>query len=179
MDYFEATIRTLLEEEGYWTKQSFKVEVSKQEKRLIGKHSIPRPEIDLIAYKPITNEVLAIEVKSLLDSSGVCLADLQEDHVIPHRYKLFTCSNYREIVFSRLNDQLRETGLLDSSNPIRLGLAAGNVHRNSELDIRAYLESVGIFFWGPSSIRKKVKALASKKYENDPTILAAKILVRE
>ncbi len=33
MDYFEGLIKTLLEQEGYWVRQSFKVNVTKQEKR--------------------------------------------------------------------------------------------------------------------------------------------------
>ncbi|WP_176465369.1 MULTISPECIES: hypothetical protein [unclassified Pseudomonas] len=71
MDYFESIIKTLLESESYWVRQSFKVNLTKEEKRNVGKHTIPRPEIDLLAYKPNQNKILAIEVKSFLDSSGV------------------------------------------------------------------------------------------------------------
>lgn len=71
MDYFESIIKTLLESESYWVRQSFKVNLTKEEKRNVGKHTIPRPEIDLLAYKSNQNKVLAIEVKSFLDSSGV------------------------------------------------------------------------------------------------------------
>ena len=49
MDHFESIISTLLEAEDYWIRRSFKVKVTKEEKRHIGKHSIPRPEIDLLA----------------------------------------------------------------------------------------------------------------------------------
>lgn len=179
MDYFEATIRRLLEEEGYWTKQSFKVELTKGEKRQIGKPSIPRPEIDLIAYKPSQNELLAIEVKSLLDSGGVKLFDLQQDYEVPKgKYKLFTCSNYRKIVFNRLSNQLFREGQILSDVHIRLGLAAGNVHKNLESEMRSFSKFNDFFFWGPSDIREKVKELAMKGYENDPTVMAAKILVR-
>lgn len=38
MDPFEGLICTLLEAEGYWLRRSFKVNVSKEEKRAIGKH---------------------------------------------------------------------------------------------------------------------------------------------
>jgi hypothetical protein len=55
MELFEGIIKTLLEHEGYWVRQSFKVNLTKEEKRAIGKHSIPRPEIDLLAFKPGTN----------------------------------------------------------------------------------------------------------------------------
>jgi len=47
MDHFESIMCTLLEAEGYWVRRSFKVNVTKKEKRHVGKPSIPRPEIDL------------------------------------------------------------------------------------------------------------------------------------
>lgn len=179
MDYFESIVKTLLEEDGFWTRQSFKVNVTKEEKRQIGKHSIPRPEIDLIAFKPASKEILAIEVKSFLDSPGVKLPDLQERHSIPEgRYKLFTCANYRDIVFNRLNLDLLKAGLIDSPHTIRLGLAAGKTYQKSESSIREYLNSQNMFFWGPSEIKKRIQALATKDYENDPTVIAAKILLR-
>jgi len=180
MDYFEAIVKTLLEDDGFWTRQSFKVNVSKDEKRQIGKPTIPRPEIDLIAYKPASKEILAIEVKSFLDSSGVHLSSLQERHDIPNgRYKLFTCSNYRDIVFNRLNHDLMDAGLIASPHKIRLGLAAGNVYQKSEPDIREYLNNHDMFFWGPSEIKTRIQALAKKGYENDPTVIAAKVLLRD
>ena len=71
MDAFEALISMLLRHEGYWTTPSFKVELTKREKAKIEKVSSPRWEVDLVAYKGSTNEVLAIECKSFLDSTGV------------------------------------------------------------------------------------------------------------
>jgi hypothetical protein len=89
MDYFESIVKTLLEHEGYWVRSSFKVDLSKQEKRYIGKPSIPRPEIDLLAYKPKVNQLLVLEAKSYLDSLGVQINDLKFESIIPEgRYKL-------------------------------------------------------------------------------------------
>lgn len=51
MDSFEAIVKTLLEDDGFWTRQSVEVNVSKNEKCQIGKHTIPRTEIDRVAYK--------------------------------------------------------------------------------------------------------------------------------
>lgn len=179
MDYFEAIVRTLLEDDGFWTRQSMKVNLSKEEKRAIGKPTIPRPEIDLIAFKPSAKEILAIEVKSFLDSSGVHLSCIQERHDVPNgRYKLFTCSNYREVVFARLNQDLIEQGLIESPLPIRLGLAAGKIHNKSETEIMNYLLSQNMFFWGPTTIKQRIQNLAKKGYENDPTVIAAKLLIR-
>jgi hypothetical protein len=96
MDAFEGLVRPLMEKDGYWTVQSHKVEVKKEEKRAIGKPSIPRPEIDLLALDLRLNRLIALEVKSYLDSPGVDFDLVCEHHSVPEgRYKLFTCSNYR------------------------------------------------------------------------------------
>jgi len=57
MDHFESIIAMLLEAEGYWVRRSFKVNLTKAEKRKIGKPSIPRPEIDLLAFKSSRNGI--------------------------------------------------------------------------------------------------------------------------
>ncbi len=76
MDHFESIISTLLEAEHYWVRRSFKVNLKPEEKREIGKPSIPRVEIDLLALHFFRNEVIAFEAKSYLDSPGVKLAEL-------------------------------------------------------------------------------------------------------
>lgn len=179
MDYFEAMVKVLLECDGYWVRQSFKVSLSKEEKREIGKPSIPRPEIDILAYAPVGNEVLALEVKSFLDSTGVRIADLMEEHEIPQgRYKLFTCKNYREVVLGRLNQDLLEAGMISKSTTMRLGLVAGNVYQGRSEEVRSLFSKKGWFFWSPDEVKDKLKALADKGYENEPSIIAAKILLR-
>jgi hypothetical protein len=100
VNHFEAIIRTLLEADHYWVQSSFKVDLTLEEKRQIGKHSIPRPEIDLLSLDFAKYEVLVVEAKSLFDSPGVRLEELAEEHDIPDgRYKLFTSKRYRAIVF--------------------------------------------------------------------------------
>ena len=179
MDHFEAIIKTLLEHEGFWVRQSYKVNVTKQEKRDIGKHSIPRPEIDLLAFKQNENHVYAIEAKSYLDSPGVKFADLKEEYDVPAgRYKLFTCKNYRSIVLRRLKSDLVETNMADAETTISLGLVAGNVYQNRNDDIRELFDAQGWLFWSPENVRDKVNALAEKGYENEPAIITAKILMR-
>lgn len=179
MDYFESIIKRLLEEEGYWVRQSFRVNLSKEEKRLVGKPSIPRPEIDLVAYKPSSNVVLAIEAKSYLDSYGVRYKELDVEHEIPKgRYKLFTCTNYREIVFNRLKDELVSDGMIEIDVSVQLGLAAGNVYQNRSNEIRNLLLSKNMQFWSPKDIKNKLSAFSNLKYENDPVIITAKLLLR-
>jgi hypothetical protein len=46
MDHFESIISTLLGADHYWVRRSFEISVTPEEKRQVGKHSIPRPEIE-------------------------------------------------------------------------------------------------------------------------------------
>lgn len=179
MDHFESIISTLLEAEGYWVRRSFKVNVTKDEKRYIGKHSIPRPEIDLLALHFGRNEVLALEAKSFLDSPGVKLTELQEEHQTPAgRYKLFTSQRYRSVVLSRLLQDLVDCGMANSGTKIVLGLAAGKIYQGQSTAIREFMEKKQWVFWSPQDIKQKVTNLASRGYENDPAIITAKILKR-
>ncbi len=180
MDHFESLVTTLLEAEGYWVRRSFKFNVTKEEKRMIGKHSIPRPEIDLLALKFATNEVIALEAKSYLDSPGVRLAELQEVHETPEgRYKIFTSHRYREVVFSRLKADLIERNMANSETTIKLGLAAGNVYQGKSDAIGELMSANGWLFWSPENIKDKVNSLANFGYENDLAIITAKIINRK
>ncbi len=179
MDHFESIIATLLEAEGYWVRRSFKVNVTIEEKREIGKHTIPRPEVDLLAFCFSRNEVLALEAKSFFDSPGVRLSDLQQEHDVPNgRYKLFTSKRYRSIVFSRLLQDLIDCNMANSDTKILLGLAAGRVYQNQSEQVRECMAKNSWFFWSPEDIKNKVEALAKRGYENDPAIITAKILMR-
>jgi len=65
----------------------------------IGKHSISKPEIDIVGYKALCKELFIIEVKSFLDSPSIKYDELNQDFEIPDsRFKLFTSKNYRAIV---------------------------------------------------------------------------------
>jgi hypothetical protein len=179
MDYFEAIVTTLLEHEGYWVRQSFKVNLTKDEKKAIGKPSIPRPEIDIIAFKPKGMQVLALEAKSYLDSPGVRISDLMHEYNKPEgRYKLFTCTIYRKTVLRRLRIDLEKAGMIQSKTMIKLGLIAGKVYQRKSDLIRAHLDSKDWFFWSPEDMKSKLKAMADEGYENDPSIITAKILER-
>ena len=71
MDSFESIVRTIFESKGYWVKTSFKVKLTKEEKRKIGRPTSPRWELDVVAYKGGSKEILVIECKSYLDGLGV------------------------------------------------------------------------------------------------------------
>ena len=179
MDYFEALVKTLLEHDGFWVRQSFKINLTKQEKRDIGKYSMPRPEIDILAFRPEKNQIIAFEAKSFLDSPGVKVSDLSYKTEIPEgRYKLFTCTNYRNIVFNRLKQDLIELGMCTQNTEIILGLAAGKVYQSKSAEIKEMLTNCGWEFLSPENIKNKVIHLSQKGYENEPSIITAKILMR-
>lgn len=179
MDHFESIICTLLEAEDYWVRRSFKVNLTKEEKRETGKHSMPRPEIDLLALHFGRNEVFAIEAKSYLDSPGVKLSLLMEEHEVQEgRYKLFTSERYRSIVLSVLKKDLIARGMANADTKISIGLAAGNVYQGKAEAMRKFMDQNGWLFWSPEDIKNKVTALAERGYENNPAIITAKILMR-
>jgi hypothetical protein len=76
MDAFETIAARFFEVQGYWTRVRVKVEITKPEKVALNNHSMPRPEIDVVAWKPAANELLIVECKSYLDSAGVRLEQL-------------------------------------------------------------------------------------------------------
>jgi hypothetical protein len=179
MDHFEGLICTLLEAEGFWIRRSFKVNVTKEEKREIGKHTIPRPEIDILAFRFSDNTVVAVEVKSYLDSAGLKFQDFKLEHDVPEgRYKLFTSQRYRSIVLARLHQDLIAQGMANSQTKISLGLAVGKLYQNKDELIRQYMLDKNMFFWSPTDIKQRITALAERDYENDPAIMVAKVLLR-
>lgn len=78
MDAFEQLAAELLFANGWWVQTSVKVELTKEEKKQVGRQSSPRWELDVVAYKGATNEILVIECKSFLDSRGVQWCELQD-----------------------------------------------------------------------------------------------------
>src|ERR1019366_291078 len=168
MDNFEGIIRTLLEADHFWVQSSFKVELTLEERRHSGKHSMPRPELDLLALNFEQNEVLVVEAKSFLDSPGVRVEELAGEQDIPDgRYKLFTSERYRKMVFNRLLLQLCEYGMANADTKISLVLAAGNVYKDQTVATQELFHTRDFVLWSPSDIKDKVTALAKRGYEND------------
>lgn len=65
MDAFESLVALLLHRDGYWTTTGFKVELTKEEKRRIGRPSSPRWELDVIGYNLNKLIVAIIELADL------------------------------------------------------------------------------------------------------------------
>lgn len=181
MDHFENIAKTLLEREGYWVMQSYKVDLSKEQKREISekKATIPRPEIDLLALNVANSEVIAFEVKSYFDSTGIVLKHFTTEYEIPEgKYKLFTCERYKDIVLGQLRMQLIQNGFIKPEFTIRLGLIAGNGRKSEISKIAELFAKRNWEFWSPESVKVKVQNFAKEGYENDPAVITTKILQR-
>jgi hypothetical protein len=90
VDALEQLVGEILWNEGYWVRTLVKVELTKEEKRLIGRHSSPRWELDIVAYNGRENLLRVVECKSYIDSIGVkacCFDGTSPEEA--KRYKLF------------------------------------------------------------------------------------------
>jgi hypothetical protein len=183
MEAFEKLIGGLLEREGYWVRYGFKAELSKAEKRSIGRPSCPRWEIDILAYKPATNELLVVECKSYFDSSGVsysAVASLKEGR--PNRYKLFNDRHLRNVVFKRLKEQLKDAGLCKKPPAFTLCLAAGRivegVNGKDRERLGRFLERNGWRLFDSEWVRSALENVSRSGYEDDVAAVVAKLLFR-
>ena len=178
-DSFEHIVRTLLEQDGYWVRQSFKVDLTRAEKASIGRPTMPRPEIDLLALDFKRNRVTLVEVKSYLDSPGVALVDVKQSHDTPQgRYKLFTCKKYEDVVIRSLRRMLELEGMANATTEFRLGLVFGRIASKDALPLALYARSRRWFFWSAKQVKRRLVAQSLRKYENDPAIISAKLLLR-
>ena len=126
MDAFEQIVKIVLEGQGWWVRQGYKVKLTKEEKVAVGRHSSPRWEIDLLAYQPKSDQILVVECKSFLDSFGVKSSEfIDSDLPTKGRYKLFNESRLRDVVLGRLQIQLIGEGLVLPSSSIGLAMAVG------------------------------------------------------
>jgi hypothetical protein len=179
LDSFESIIKTLFEAKGYWVKTCLKVELTKAEKRRIGRPSSPRWELDVVAYQGGTNEILVIECKSFLDSPGVKAASLMGGKA-SERYKLFNDDVLRNVVFTRLTTQLAGSGACPKDATVRLCLAAGKVaSKKDREELTSYFKLKDWGFYSDDWIRRELRRLASFGYENEISIVTTKILNRE
>lgn len=76
MGAFEQVVSEMLWRDGFWVQTSVKVDLKKEDKKRVGKPTMPRPELDIVAYKGSDNSLYVVECKSYLNSRGVHLLDL-------------------------------------------------------------------------------------------------------
>lgn len=178
MDAFESVVSLVLRLEGYWTIQSLKVALNLEEKRAIGRPSSPRWELDVVAYRGKTNELLVVECKSFLDSPGVTF---DGDGLVPReRYKLFSEDKTREVVLNRLVEQLVELGACAPNPTVRLCLAAGKLRHPKRADeLSRWFDERGWRFISPDELATKLDDCIGAKYENDVGYVVAKLIGRK
>jgi len=178
LDSFETIVATIFENKGYWVKTSFKVDLTKAEKRRIGRPSSPRWDLDVVAYKGGANEILVIECKSYLDSTGVKVEGLKNGKY-KERYKLFNENTLRKVVFSRLLTQLIKSGSCPKNTSVKLCLAAGKVATKKDREeLSEHFKSKDWGFYSDEWIKHELVNLAGSRYENEVSIVTTKILTR-
>lgn len=178
MDAFEQVVKTVMEGQGWWVKQGYKVVLSKEEKLQVGRSSTPRWEVDLVAYRPKTNEVLAIECKSFLDSFGVKASEfLDSDGPTKGRYKLFNEAKLREVVLAKLHSQLEQEGLVGPDSTVQLALAVGKFRSSAD---RVLLHDRfcerGWRLIDDLQLRKWAIELSKRGYEDSVATIVAKLV---
>jgi len=180
MDSFEQIVSRFFETKGYWTRIGVKVEVSKTEKRKLGKKFMPRPELDIVAFKPATNELLIVECKGFLDSTGVTIKSfLGNNTAFKNRFKFFNNAKLRKLVQTKLAEQFNEEGLLPSKNPkVKYVLAAGNIKAGEQVDLHNYFKGKGWDLYTPEMLAKGLRIFEKRKYENDVVTMVVKLLER-
>lgn len=180
MDAFEHIVRGILNREGYWTRVGYKVELTKNEKVSIGRPSTPRWEIDILAYKPSSNELLVVECKSYLDSTGVAYESISDSNSrSAKRFKLFTEPMTRTVVLERLKQQLIANQMILPQTRVSLGLAVGKFRSQKDSTLlRALFDKRGWVLFSDEWISEKLNSAAKSGYENDSAIIAAKIIAR-
>lgn len=176
MDSFESIVKTIFENNGYWVKSCFKVELTKEDKQKIGRPSSPRWELDVVAFKGGNKEILVIECKSYLDSTGVKVESFKNGKY-QERYKLFNEEILRNVVLNRLMSQLLESGACPEGTTVKLCLAAGKVASQKDREALAnYFHSKGWYFYSDEWIKNELINLANSGYEDEVAIVTTKLL---
>jgi hypothetical protein len=181
MDAFEQLVSEILWMEGYWVRPSFKVELTKEEKRKIERPSSARWELDIVAYHVKKNTLYVVECKSYLDSVGVPAAAFSNaDSDTAHRYKLFNEPTLRKVVFGRLCKQLVEAGACRKNPRVQLALACGKIKSDADRKkLHAHFKRKGWDLWDEDWLKTCVKRLANQSYENQVASVVAKLLLRD
>ena len=178
MDAFEQLAADIFWAQGYWVRTGVKVNLTREDKARIRRQSSPRWEIDLVAYRPATNELLALECKSYLDSGGVHAAHFESGSKYAHRYKLFHDPILRDTVLGRLREEFAGAGLCPLDAAVRLGLIyAHATPHNAALLTPRFADNSWLLF-GPDWLRDHLEHLARGSYENSAAAVVAKLLLR-
>jgi hypothetical protein len=180
MDAFEQLVGQILSTKGFWVRSSFKVDLTKEEKRLIGRHSAPRWELDIVAYRASDNTLYVVECKSYLDSRGVTAAAfVDSDSKEAKLYKLFTEPNLYEVVSQSLSNQLLELGACRENPRIQLALACGKIRNALDREtLHAHFKTKKWELWDEAWLKESIRYMATESYENQVSSVVAKLMLR-
>ena len=181
MDAFEQLVSEILWMEGYWVRTSVKVELTKEEKRQIGRPSSPRWEIDVVAYSGRDNLIRVVECKSYLDSRGVSLRAFDgNDQKFAERFKLFSDDqNLQDVVFNRLRIQMIESGLCPPDAKMQLCLACGRIASNKDREgLHKHFAAKNWQLWDEKWLQERLQRMSEMGYENQVSAVVAKLLLR-
>ena len=178
MDAFEQLVADLFWADGYWVRNSVKVDLTREDKHAIGKHSSPRWEIDLVVYQPVKNELLVLECKSYFDSGGVHAAHLLPGAKLAHRYKLFHDAMLRDTVLYRLKDQFVQAGYCHRDAEVRLGLVYGHATKGNAERLEHIFREGNWRLFDANWLRTHLVQLSHAGYENSTAAVVAKVLNR-
>jgi hypothetical protein len=178
MDAFEQLVAEILWMDGYWVRTSVKVDLTKEEKRKIGRPSSPRWELDIVAYNGRDNLLRVVECKSYLDSLGVQAKGFDAESDNASRYKLFNDASLRKVVFQRLKLQFCEAGFCPPNPSIKLCLACGKIDERSRAAIGRTFNEKGWDLWDENWLRERLRRMAARGYENQVSAVVSKLLLR-
>jgi hypothetical protein len=178
MDAFEQLAADIFWADGYWVRTGVKVQLSRDQKERIRLPSAPRWEIDLIAYRPAANELLALECKSYLDSGGVHAAHFKPDAKLAHRYKLFHDEVLRETILDALRTQSVASGLCPPDVTVQLGLIYAHATKFNEAKLDLLFAERKWLRFGPDWLRASLQRMADGGYENSTAAVVAKVLLK-
>lgn len=179
MDAFEHIVARIFENQGYWVKVGYKVELSREVKRQLGKSTMPRPEIDVLAYKPGTGELLLIECKGF--SGGVDYASLSNPKSRnAYRFKLFHHEALYNAVVNQLKRQLTfKNSLAKGKRLVKLCLVPAAIRGDDEGKLRALFDKKGWGFYSPQWLLEELESFRERGYENDVVTFVVKLLKKD
>jgi len=180
LDAFEQLVSEILWMEGYWVRTSVKVDLTKEEKVLIGRPSSPRWELDIVAYGGRKNVLRVVECKSYLDSRGVAMRAFDgKDPKFAERFKLFADDHLRSVVFKRLRRQFTDSGACAPNASVRLSLACGRIASSSDRrDLHKHFAENGWDLWDEQWLQQRLQIMSERGYENQVSAVVAKLLLR-
>ncbi|MBK3802678.1 hypothetical protein GAY33_26310 [Azospirillum brasilense] len=183
MDAFEQVVAEILQHQGYWVWPSYWVTLEPEDRAIVG-HNVARVNIDVLAYRAQRGdeppELLVVECKSFLDSTGVQYRSFEPDGPDSNLYKLFTRDAWRDIVVNRLHEQLRAQGLIGPNELLgTLCLACGKIRAGDQDRLAQHFQDREWKLWGPDWLHDRLVEMTNSRYHNSVAMIVAKIMHRQ